>query len=183
MSRPRKHPLPTFAQVAAKLRYDPLTGEFERHTKTGFCPVALTVQNLGYRVIGLRLPLPSMYLAHRLAWLLTYGEWPSGELDHRDGNKLDNRISNLRLATRNQNCSNIAAYNRNGYKGTKLKPSGRFGASIRFNGISVYLGTFDTAKEAGHAYNQAARKLHADFANTMVIVRGTIAASINITSF
>lgn len=45
-------------------------------------------------------------LAHRLAWMYVYGEWPSGEIDHINRIRSDNRISNLRICTRQQNCNN-----------------------------------------------------------------------------
>lgn len=46
------------------------------------------------------------YLVHRLGWLIVYGRWPVGEIDHRDGVRTNNRIANLREADRGQNCSN-----------------------------------------------------------------------------
>jgi HNH endonuclease len=45
-------------------------------------------------------------LAHRLAWFVTYGKWPNLDIDHQNMDKSDNRILNLRLATRSENCIN-----------------------------------------------------------------------------
>ena len=49
------------------------------------------------------------YLAHRLIWLMFYGEWPKNEIDHIDGNRLNNSISNLRDVTRSINQKNAHA--------------------------------------------------------------------------
>lgn len=83
--------------------------------------VAGYVRDNGYRYIcvGNR-----QYSAHRLVWLYAYGQWPSRLIDHKNGDKSDNRIANLREATVSQNLSNgkIRSNNTSGYKGvTKCK--------------------------------------------------------------
>lgn len=178
MSRPRKYPLPTFEAVAAKLRYDPLTGEFERKSGDGYVPIPTYKINVGYRVIGLSAPRASAYLAHRLAWLLTHGEWPVGEIDHRDNDKLNNRIANLRIATRSQNRANVPSFNRTGRKGIRQAASGRFVAYIWLRTHIKHLGTFDTLDEAGAVYERAALAFRGEFANTKVVVRGSINSEI-----
>ena len=121
-----------------------------------------------YRVLGIN---GRTYRAHRVAWLHVYGEWPPGEIDHANGDGTDNRIANLRLATRAQNCANTKAKKGNvsGIKGvTTLSWSSgtRFQAQISKNGGAGtrYLGTFDTAEEAHDAYMEAAREQYGGFA-------------------
>lgn len=87
-------------------------------------------------------------------------------VDHVNGDTLDNRIENLRLATKLQN--NVNSKKRKNsktlYKGVTIRPSGRFGCYINNKGKSVCLGTFDTQEEAGLAYNKMAKKLFGEFA-------------------
>ena len=96
---------------------------------------------------------------------------PNGMLcDHVNGNGLDNRRVNLRLATPKQNTMNRGA-NRNhiGFKGvTHIKP-GKFQAQIKVDGKFIYLGLFDNARSAAIAYNIAAEKYHGEFARLNVI--------------
>ena len=106
--------------------------------------------------------------AHRLAWLLVHGEWPDGDVDHIDGNRLNNRIANLRLATRSQNLANARKSNRNtsGLKGVSWnKKSQRWMAQICADNHRLYLGLFDTPEEAHAAYLAAAHEHFGTFAH------------------
>jgi len=90
-------------------------------------------------------------------------------VDHINGNSLDNRRQNLRLATRAQNMQNAGANSRNtsGYKGVHwLAAASKWQARIRHNGKRIHLGVFDTAEQADEAYRNAADSLHGEFANT-----------------
>jgi hypothetical protein len=104
------------------------------------------------------------YYAHRLAWLYVYGKWPIGMIDHIDGNANNNRIANLREATRSQNNQNqrrASVRSRTGMLGVVPVPStGKFSAQIVFDGRSIHLGTFETPDEAHAAYVDAKRKYH-----------------------
>ncbi len=107
------------------------------------------------------------YPAHRLAWFFFYGEWPDGQVDHINLDKIDNRIVNLRQATVSENQHNKHHQNNNtsGFKGvSKFKRTGRWRSEIMVDGHKHYLGSFATAEEAADAYAGAAMRLHAEFA-------------------
>jgi HNH endonuclease/AP2 domain len=93
---------------------------------------------------------------------------PTGiEVDHRDGDGLNNRRDNLRSATSSQNAQNQKAKsnNRSGLKGIWKLPDGRWKAKVVCGGISHYLGIFFTPEDAHAAYIEAAKRLHGEFAN------------------
>lgn len=97
------------------------------------------------------------YLVHRVVWFLHHGSCPEF-LDHIDGNPLNNKIENLRPATKQQNAMNrkIRKDNSTGLKG--IYPKGtRFASSICLNGKSKYLGVFETKELAAEAYSKAAQ--------------------------
>ena len=88
-------------------------------------------------------------------------------VDHKNGDRLDNRRGNLRLATSSQNGANVGKLNTNtsGFKG--VVPHGdRFRAYIHLRGKTKYLGTFDDVRGAACAYDKAANKLFGRFAAT-----------------
>lgn len=87
------------------------------------------------------------------------------EVDHIDGDGLNNTRQNLRLSTRAQNSWNTGArsHSRTGLKGVSVHP-GAFHAAIAVRGKSTFLGRFKTAEEAARAYDAAARVLHGEFA-------------------
>lgn len=88
-------------------------------------------------------------------------------VDHADGDGLNNRLSNLRAASRSQNAMNSGAHrdNASGLKGVSwIRKSQKWTAWICANGRRVYLGVFDTSEAAHAAYADAAKKLHGDFA-------------------
>lgn len=85
------------------------------------------------------------------------------QVDHKNGNKLDNRIENLRFATSGQNNSNIHRTNKSGYRGV-YKIGDKWQSKISKNYISYYVGTFSDINEAATAYNKKAIELHNEFA-------------------
>lgn len=129
-----------------------------RHTGQPLC----NMDRDGY--IRVRL-MGKEYRAHRVIWEMFYGSIPEGMLvDHIDRDVYNNRIENLRLATRQQNNAN-----RGNIPGKYNLPKGvtkngkRFRAKIYFMGQIHCLGTFDTPEEAGVAYTEAAEILNGEY--------------------
>lgn len=104
------------------------------------------------------------YSLHRLAWFYANGEWPPAEVDHINGNRSDNRLVNLRLASRSINMQNrrtARSDNVSGIIGAHYHArSGRWTSKIQVCGQTHYLGCFATPGEASAAYVTAKRKLH-----------------------
>jgi hypothetical protein len=155
----------TAERLREVLSYDPDTGVFTRKVRTAQSvrvgDVAGTRHICGYWQINV---FGALYLAHRLAWLYTNGEWPAAEIDHINGNRLDNRICNLRAATRHENGSNLRkpkSTNTSGYLGvTWSKQRRKWAAQITVNRKGRVIGFFEDPAEAGAAYLQAKRELH-----------------------
>lgn len=113
------------------------------------------------------------YLAHRVIWKMTYGQIPDGQIDHVNGDKTDNRLCNLRIATAAQNQHNRPAYrtNQSGRKGVSWhKRIGKWQARICLGGKLRSLGYFSSLDEAAEAYDRAALELHGEFARTNAMV-------------
>ena len=161
----------TAERLRALLSYDQATGVFtwlvDMKTGRGNGRVAIVAgsqagcvcSDRGYQKIGID---GERYYVHRLAFLWMIGEFPVNHVDHIDGNPCNNAWANLRDVTRVTNLQN----RHRPPAGSKLKLLGvtanhkRFMAQITVNKQWRYLGTFDTAIEAHHAYIAAKRQLH-----------------------
>lgn len=122
-----------------------------------------TLLNTGYRLLTID---GQRYLAHRIAWFYVHGFWPK-EIDHINRDRSDNRMANLRIATRSQNNVNASrrSDNKSGVTGvTWHKGSQKWRATCHINGKQVQVGMFDSIEEAAKAYSEAAEKLHGEFA-------------------
>ena len=106
-----------------------------------------------------------MYKGHRIAWLITYGKFPLGVIDHIDGDGLNNQLSNLRSASNSQNRMNWRSYKRGKYpRGVKYDSrNDRFYAVSSLNFKSVHIGTFRTAEDASAAFEAWARNTFGEF--------------------
>lgn len=147
----------TAEELRKSLNYDPTTGVFRR-VSSGKIAGCSTRGYLSISVLNVE------YRAHRLAWLYVYECWPSGQLDHVNGIKDDNRIANLREATvtENQQNARIRKDNTTGFKGV-FAFQGKYRTQIKINGRQTYLGQFDTAEEAHAAYCKAAKEKFGEF--------------------
>ena len=159
--------LPQFSIVCKLLKYDPVSGVFTRKINQGKFEAGSHPGHVncdGYIYISVN---GTCYAAHRLAWLMATKTDPGEfEIDHVDGNRQNNAISNLRLATRSENNKNakIRKDNSSGYKGVSYrKDTKNWRAVIHVNKTSISLGSFDTAELAYTAYCNAAKELYADF--------------------
>lgn len=160
----------TAEQVRKWLDYDPETGRFDWRDP----PRAVLIKSVradvryrraGYRKISVN---ERMYLAHRLAWLHYYGEWPANYVDHINRDRADNRIVNLRDVTQAQNSRNTTSRSATLPKGLAYRPckrGDRWSASIAVDGKHWALGTFIRVTDAYAAYCIAARYFHGEFAN------------------
>jgi len=96
---------------------------------------------------------------HRAVWALTYGEWPEGEVDHIDGDRLNNDITNLRVvsASGNQRNQKRRKNNTSGLVGVSwYKPYKKWRATISVGkGRSKHLGYFDSIEDAAAAWEKA----------------------------
>lgn len=125
-----------------------------------------TVDTSGYRCGRI---FDQLYQAHRIIWAIVHGREPTAEIDHANGDKLDNRPENLRESDRSgNNCNKHAqSNNKSGFKGVRYIPATQsFDAAIQHNGRRHYLGRFLTAEAAHDAYCNKAAELHGEFART-----------------
>lgn len=159
----------TQAELKEWLSYNPETGHFTWIKPYKKRSVGKQAGNLNKRLGYVQIRLhKKLYYAHRLAWLYMTGEWPKDEVDHRMGNRADNRWSELRAATHAQNGSNLSTSGRgkNKYKGVHVAQGKYIQARIMKHGKFHYLGTFQTEEEAAEAYRKAAKEMFGEFART-----------------
>jgi hypothetical protein len=156
----------TASRIRELLAYDPETGSFTwitgrrgvgRGSKAGYLCLN------GYIYISID---NNKCLAHRVAWIHTYGEWPKHDIDHINCIRTDNRLVNLRDVERyvnNQNRAGVKSTNKvSGMTGVSWHiHSRKWRARISLQGKEYRVGLYDTPQEASEAYLTAKRKLHA----------------------
>lgn len=143
----------TQLELKKQLNYDPETGIFtwvvscNNQIKTG--SMAGTINNRNYICIQIN---KKIYLAHRLAWVYVYGEWPK-VIDHINGIKTDNRIENLRNVTQKENGQNRKEHRNGHLLGTTYdKALKQWKACIIINKKRIHLGLYQTQENAHNAY-------------------------------
>lgn len=123
------------------------------------------VDHRGYAVYTVNRPgqMPVQVSLHREVWRAAHGCYPSLEIDHINEDKVDNRLENLRLASRRLNVMNSSRRKKKSElpRGVSATPNG-YKAQIMRNGRNYHLGLFDTAQEASSVY-QNAREIIIEF--------------------
>jgi hypothetical protein len=162
------------AELAKLLSYDPETGRLvwldrpdsmfaskgsAARWRSNFCgKAALTALNdQGYRTGSL---LGRSYRAHRVAWAIVHGHWPSGEVDHINGARADNRIANLRDVPRslNQRNAKMQSNNTSGVNGVGWVADRKmWRADMKIGNHYKFLGLF-ASKEAAASARKAANQ-------------------------
>lgn len=161
-------------RIKNELSYDPTTGVVTwlfNHGFSGKYPAGSTCgtkyKSSRGRTSYLCVNIDGTILqVHHIAWFLETGSWPSSNVDHEDTDGLNNRWTNLRLATKQQNMANRAVQrnSKSGLKGVR-RHGEKWRACIAVDGRRVrHLGIFDTAEAASTAYLEAAKERYGDFA-------------------
>ena len=163
----QKYEIVTQSRLKELLEYDPDTGAFFWKVRKGRNAYpgrpAGTINVRGYVAIMVD---QHLFLAHRIAWCYVYGVWPTYLIDHINGSRADNRISNLRDVNCKENLHNSLTPQ----KRSKSRLRGvsydtrwkKWVARIYANGVDMHLGAYGTAEEAYAAY-LAAKKIHNNF--------------------
>ena len=156
------------ALLLESLYYNPETGNFSARN-TG--KIRSFMQDNGYICLGYK---GKKWLAHRLAWFYMKGKWPSNEIDHINGNTSDNRIRNLREATRLQNAHN-RRLGKNNTSGARCvfyeRGSGKWGVHISRFGHKFWLGKYEDKQEAIDVANEFLKKSDGEFFSAVTATR------------
>lgn len=166
-----KKELLTRDEIMSLVSYDDKTGLFVWRKPRPRCTsgnVAGGITRYGYWKISLK---GRNYLAHRLAWIISKGSWPKMEIDHINGDPLDNRLDNLREATPHQNQANkgMRIDNTSGVKGvTWDKNRGLWIASLSHKRKHIHLGRYANIDEAAEAYRLGSIKYFGEYSRPEV---------------
>lgn len=136
--------------------FDYLDGKLIRKTKSGRFKIGTISEGYDNSTGYMRTMFnKKRYKTHRLIWIYHYGDISSNmQIDHINGNRIDNRIENLRVVNNQKN-----SFNSHNTKGYSIK-NGKYQAEIKINGKSKYLGLFSNEIDARNAYLDAKRKYH-----------------------
>lgn len=148
-------------EIKEALTYDPISGVL--YFKDTGLPIKTHNTCQGY--FGVSYDGVS-YLAHRLIFLLVDGTLPEKDVDHINGIKTDNRFSNLRKVTRQQNTFNRSKnLNKDLPKNVYLhKPSGRYQVKMKINKETRHFGYYDDLELAEFVAQEVQAKYHGEYA-------------------
>jgi hypothetical protein len=156
MSIPRKEEL-TYDYFDELLNYDKESGKLYWKSKSSPYSRIIVGEEAGcirhyktnsYRIVVLK---NTPYFVHRIIWLLVHKKWPDDQIDHIDGNSLNNKIQNLKSASNQENCRNQrkrlnnTTGHPNIYWHTGKK---KYSVSLRFNGKLNHIKDYQTLEEA-----------------------------------
>lgn len=158
----------SLSELKKNVKYDEATGTFTWLNVDSIHPrmrgrAAGTKRKDGYSQINI---FGVCYLSHRLAWFYSNGNWPSEFIDHVDGNRGNNCLANLRLASPCENQYNRRnnKSNSSGSKGvTFCSRSGKWIAKVRLAKKIHFLGRFEDIELASLVANQFREKYHGEF--------------------
>lgn len=141
--------------------YDPDTGKLFWKRREGGAPgwngkyagkeAFTSTSSHGYRQGSL---LGGVYRAHRVIWAMVHGKWPEDDIDHINGDRIDNRIVNLRSVSRSENCMNssVGKRNKSGVVGVSWsKRENKWKAQIQKDGKNIFIGNFVNFEDAVRA--------------------------------
>lgn len=163
-----KRPNPTQAELRQLLNYNPSTGKLTWRPREGkwssrwnkrYAGAEAGTLNDGYIVLKI---YDRNFLAHRVIWAMIHDCWPEC-IDHKDGNRANNRLRNLRAVSRkiNQRNQGMHRSNTSGITGVYwYAPTRKWLASIRADGQQMHLGFFEVKEDAALARREAERRLH-----------------------
>lgn len=158
------------SELNSLLDYDPETGIFVWKKTLSIRAMAGSIAGSsaknGYRKTSIR---GREHYLHRLAWAMSHGAWPIGQIDHVNGVRSDNRICNLREASPSQNVMNSKTRrdNLSGVKGVYwVACRNKWSCRITRDGNTVFLGYFHTIEDARIARDQAAAIYHGAFSRS-----------------
>jgi len=165
MERRKTYSIPAPDRLREAFNYDPETGvltwQIRTSNRSHVGKEVGSPDGQGYRILMLD---KCLLRTHRVAFAHYYGTWPTGFIDHINGNRSDNRISNLRDVSNAENLQNNLKPQRNSTTGLRgacvTKYPGVFAAEISANGVRHRLGMFRSPEAAHAAYLQAKQSLH-----------------------
>lgn len=151
-------------QVRELFQYEPSTGWLIRRVSTNprgpKGAISGSLDGKGYHHCQIN---KNIYRQHHLVWLYHFGFIPK-MLDHRDRNRTNNRIENLRESSLSQNHANRSkGAGASRYKGVSRHTNGRWQAQTKVNKVAHHLGLYDTQEEARDVYEAFMIEIHGDY--------------------